>query len=318
MAIAKGVVSKEAPIFKNYIGICTMLVAGVNPNKSKHEELFNTTLEQEPSYLTIMKDRDGNDVDNLRISIILKPIDGSNGVDVPLIPMSIFLQNKANFNRDKSKVQVIDKYGRTAWVSVVDAKNHVVPNDKNGNPFSLDKDYRPAYVGEEYLTKFVKTFLGIPDVEVYDKNTNSRVPNTEVDPQNCECRLDKIANYFKGDLSELTETLESMPTNKIKVALGVRTDPMTGMIYQAVYNREFAKSEARTYKGIERAIQADNEYLIQSGKAINTEYSTMLVHEYTVTPTSFTQPTPTEAPVEVSAELPLDIPTSPLDPGFPF
>ena len=51
MAISKGNASKEAQEFKRYIGVCPVFVKAVNPNKTEHEKLFNTTLEEAPIYV---------------------------------------------------------------------------------------------------------------------------------------------------------------------------------------------------------------------------------------------------------------------------
>ena len=94
-------------------------------------------------------DVDGKKVD-CRIDFIVRLIPAkSNGIEMTS-KVALFLRKEYRFNKDKTKVQVIDKYGRTAWVTIEQAKAKrflymlMVPAN-------LDADYRPCFVGEEEL-----------------------------------------------------------------------------------------------------------------------------------------------------------------------
>lgn len=310
MAIAKGTESKEVQEFKRYIGVAPVVIKAVNPTKDEHELIFNTTLDKAPEYISKVTDANGNEIPNARISVVMEVADENLGN--PLVTMALFIQNQYRYNRDKTKVQVIDKYGRTTWATIEDAKAHKIPVDKNGKPLNIDSDYRPAYVGEEDLMNFVKAYLCIPEVTSWDANTRSWVPNTKVKPEDCECRFDSLANIFKGDFSEIKDALSYQPTNKVKVLLGVRTDIETGRLYQSVYTRRFMRNSATNYNAFSKEIEEMISNAMQNGRTVNTEYEVVPVHEYTVQPTTFVQ---NEVSAPAAGDLPFDDPfTTPSSP----
>lgn len=299
MAIAKGFESKEAQEFKRYVGIAPVFIKAVNPNKAKHEELFNTTLDSEPEYLGTVTDNDGNEFQNARIQLILQPDTEKIGFDMPLITMALFLQNRPRVGASSGKIQVIDKYGRTAWATEAEVASHAIPVYSNG-PADIDKDYRPCYVGEEELMEFVKTYLCIPNVSTWDNNLRKMVPNTRIKPEECECRFDNLDKIFKGDFSEIEDALGFQPTNKIKVMLGVRTDVETGKLFQVVYTKKFLRNSSNNYSSLDKELQEMIKNAAENGRVLNTEYSATPVHEYEVTATTFTPSTTEELPFETS------------------
>ena len=52
MAFAKGNVSSDPKEYKRFIGVASVKIMAINPDKATHEKLFNTTLEENPNYLT--------------------------------------------------------------------------------------------------------------------------------------------------------------------------------------------------------------------------------------------------------------------------
>lgn len=287
MAIAKGNESKEAQEFKRYIGVTPVFIKAINPTKKEHEELFHTTLEEAPSYISSMEDQDGNTFQNARIQLVFQPDSEKIGFEMPLVTMALFIQNRPKVGAASGKTQVIDKYGRTAWVTAEELASHSIPMYSNG-PADIDKDYRPAYVGEEDLMAFVKAYLCIPDVTIWDNNLKKRVPNTRVNPEECECRFDNLDKIFKGDLSEVRTALGFQPTNKVKILLGVRTDTNTGRLYQSVYTKKFLRSSATNYNSLNEEIQKNIKNALENGRTVDTEYQVVPVHEYSVEATTFT------------------------------
>ena len=281
MAFGKAQVSKEATEIKRYTGVGSVFVVGVNPNKTELEKLYDRELDKDPEYLT---EKDG--VTSARIDFIIKTdptAKCSNGIEL-LTKFSMFIRNEYRFNKDKTKVQVIDKYGRTAWVTKEQAKNHEIPVYKNG-PANIDKDYRPAYVGEEDITNFLKLFLGISNVEKWVKNeaTGRREVVGLVDnPQDCECRLENIEDYFKGKFNEIRDAINLMPNNKIKVLFGVRTTD-EGKQYQDVYTRKFLSNTVSVYDKLAEDVQNNKD----NGAYPNTEFVIADLQEYTVQATNF-------------------------------
>lgn len=299
--IAKGTESKEAQEFKRYIGVAPVFIKAVNPNKAEHEALFNTTLEEAPNYLSTVNDQDGNTIQSARIQLVLQPDTEKVGFEMPLITMALFIQNRPRVGAASGKTQVIDKYGRTAWATPEDLAAHRIPVYSNG-PADIDKDYRPAYVGEEELMAFVKAYLCIPDVTTWDPNLRKMVPNTKIKPEECECRFDNLSGLFKGDFSEIKDALGFQPTNKVKVLLGVRTDQKTGRLYQTVYTKRFLRNSSNNLGTLDKEIQEMIKNAMDNGRSLDTEYEVVPVHEYSVAPTVFA-PTDNTVP---SSDMPFE------------
>ena len=311
MAISKGNASKEAQEFKRFIGVCPVFVKAVNPNKAEHEKLFNTTLEEAPVYVQDKEDNDGNSYKNVRISVVLQPDVEKIGFDMPLVTMPLFITNQKQHGANSGKYQVVDKYGRFAWATEEEISAKEIPTYSNGKKADISNDYRIAYVGEEDLTNFIRVFLCIPSITKWDNNEKCMVPNTDVKPEECECRLDieTFEKFFKGDFSEIKDILGFQPTNKVKVCLGVRTDA-NGKLFQSVYTKKFISNAATNYSSLDKALQADIAYATTHNKALNTEYSAKAVHEYSVTPTTFTASESSE--VTPSSDMPFDDSSDPF------
>lgn len=297
MAIAKGKESTEATGYKRYIGVGAAFVKAVNPNKKEMEALYGREQENEPEYVGTVE-RDGKDIPNVRISFITNPDPEKYGEGI-LIPHTYFLRREYRYNSDKTKVQVIDKYGRTAWVTIEQAKNHEIPMYSNG-PANLDKDYRPAYVGEEELTQFLINYLNIPNVMKYDRANNKwyLVDN----PQDSECRLDEIEKYFKGDFTELRSAIALQPSNKVKILYGVRTTDDNKQ-YQTTYTRMTLKNSVTDYSKLDADVM-EMKSRSTSASVAQTEYRVDDFQEYKVEATPITESTATTE----SSDLPFDDP----------
>lgn len=284
-AFAKGKESTDAPVIKRYTGIAPVTIVCVNPNKAQMESTLGINVTDEVNYVGEV-DVDGKKVANARISFWLQPVAEKIGMEVSPINMTMFIRNEYRYNGDKTKVQVIDKYGRTAWVTVEQAKAHEIPMYSNG-PAKIDAGYRPAYVGEEDLVAFFKTFLGIPNVDVYNKNTGTW--STHENPEECEAGLEKIANYFKGDFSELRDIIALQPNNKVKALFGVRTTE-DGKQYQAVYPKVL---RANATDASIAKLDAEIQERKNNGALSTTEFTFGEFKEYTVEPTTFAPETTT-------------------------
>lgn len=275
MAFSKGKETVESSVVKRYIGVAPVFVLATNPNKDTLEDIYNTTIDNDPVYTSV----NDNGVNVARIEFIIKT-DAPKSNDIELITKAVYFVNKEfRFNRDKSKVQVIDKYGRTAWVTKEELNTHAIPMYANG-PANLDKDYRPCYVGEENLTKFIKAYLGIPDVMRYVDGKWEMISNTE----EAEARLDDttIDKIFKGDFNDLREIINFQPNNKVKVALGVRTTD-DGKQYQTIFTEKVLKNGSNDYSKLEAEIKARKD----AGAYSTTEFDICTLKEYNVEPTDF-------------------------------
>lgn len=287
MAFAKGNVSTDGNEVKRYIGVAPVFVLGVNPNKKELEAIYNTSLDNDPEYINEVES-DGHQVKNVRIDFITKSDpDKCNGIEFTS-KVSVFIREEYRYNKDKTKVQVIDKYGRTAWVTIEQAKAHEIPVYKNG-PANLDKDYRPCYVGEEDLTNFLKAYLNIPNVMKYVNSTWVMVDK----PEDCEARLEHIKDYFKGDFKELKDAIALQPGNKVKVLFGVKTNTENKQ-YQAVYTPMFLKNSVTDYSRLDKDLQERKN----GGAYPNTEFVVGDLKEYKVEATDLSSSSAPDDPFQ--------------------
>lgn len=277
MAFAKGKETVEIET-KRYIGIAPVFILDVNPNKDKLKEYFGYEQEEEPSY-TGEFDVEGKKVPYARITFIAKTYPQKcNGIEWTT-RVNLLLRKEYKYKKDRSKIKVIDKYGRTGWVTPDELKSHAIPRDKNGNLLQLDADYRPLYDGEEELTNFIKCYLGLNNVMKYVNKTWVMVDK----PEECEARIDDMEALFKGNFDELRHIINLQPQNKVKVLFGVKTTE--NGLYQDNYNKMFLKYNSSDYKKISEDLQQRKSV----GSYPNTEFVIDTLREYSVKPTDLSE-----------------------------
>ena len=275
MAFASGSESTEESNIKRYIGIAPVSVLAVNPTKAELEAIYGRTLEKDIEYITEVE-KDGVKTKQVRIDFIIATDPIKSGIDLKT-KMSFFVRGDFNYNKDASKVQVIDKFGRTAWVTVEQAKNHEIPVYSNG-PANLDADYRPCLRGEEDLSNFIKTYLNVASPVTWVDGKFVPKASTE----GCEARLDKIAEYVKGNFTELKGLIKLQPNNKVKVLFGVKTTDDNKQ-YQTIYTQMVLKPNVTDYKRIQKEVEERQA----TGAMSNVDFSFSNLKEYDVTSTDF-------------------------------
>ena len=275
MAI-KANASAQGSDFKRFVGVGSFRVLGVNPTKAELEKFYGREIQNEPEYLKKMVDTQDNNkpYEQLRLSFMIQADDPMTIADItprdkeaiktnaslesPYKTMiTFFIDSRYRWNSDKTKVQVIDKYGRTAWVTVEQCKNHQIPVYSNG-PAKIDAGYRPLYRGEEELTQFVDNYLNITPIETKNKNTGEWITNPH--PEDCEGWLEHIKEYFTGNIKEIKEYCTYMPDNRLKLLTGIRTDDQ-GNQYGTVYTRMTLRNGAKNYTRFKDSIEGQGSYL---------------------------------------------------------
>ena len=283
MAFATGKESTEGSSVKRYIGVGSVSVVGVNPTKEELSKFYNgAVIENEPEYLgTAEVGPEGNKkkVNQVRLDFIIKT-DPEKCNDIEATTKVVFfLRQDYRFNKDQTKVQIIDKYGRTAWATSEEVKAKSIPQYASG-PANIDADYRPAFIGEEELTEFIKAYLNIPNPMNYVNGT--WVDKTPAEKAEAEARLDNIDAYFKGDFKELKRIISYQPNNKVKVLFGVKTTA-DGKQYQAIYSQKFLKNNITDYSKLEKEVKERKE----AGAYADTEFMVCALKEYAVEATDF-------------------------------
>jgi hypothetical protein len=280
MAISSGKTTNNSQnSFTRYIGVAPCEVLAINPNAAKTKELFNYEPENEPSYFG--QDDKGNLT--ARVTFVVKPVlKDASGNQYPPMTVTFFL-TKAPLISQAGKCKVIDKYGRTAWVTQDEYKAKAIPMYSNG-PAKLDKDYKPCYYGQDELTKFIISYLGIAPIDVWNNNTRKFEENPN--KADCYCSLDNIENYFKGDFKEVIDAIAMQPKNAVDICFGVRKD-MEGRMFQTFLKSAFCRGFSKSHKNIEREITQG----IERGAFFNTEYSAgdFMPYQYKVKETEFKQ-----------------------------
>jgi hypothetical protein len=267
-------------------------ILAVNPSGAEMEKLLGVAPKEEPVYT-------GTDeklkVPNCRVTFIVQPI-GCEEVSPQTIT---FFLTKAPMISQSGKCKVIDKYGRTCWVTKEEFKAKAIPMYANG-PANVDKNYKPCIVGQEELTNFIKNFLGINNPMRYDKTTNTWYmgPN----PQDCECSLDNIDSYFTGDISEIKKAIAMQPENSVTVMFGIRTT-QEGKQYQAFYKDLFLRGDAGfNLNDASYAVKAFTKSLTaakERGAFPTTEFLPKAFQEYEVTATNFKEQSADETVMEL-------------------
>lgn len=285
MAFSAGQVSKEAGVISRYIGVGSVNVVAINPTKAQLEEIFGNEVESDPVY-TGVQEQDGKQIRFARLDIVLKTVpENNNGIE-NTSRMALFIREQYRYNRDQTKVQVIDKYGRTAWVTKEELAAKEVPTYSNGKKANLDPDYRPCYQGEEDVTNFFKAFLNIPSPMVY-KN-KEWVPAENLD--DCLARFDSIAKAFSGDFKEFVDAWKLQQANKVKVLYGIRTTN-EGKQYQTFYTKMFLRNGQSNYDRLEDDVKATQE----AGGLSTSEFQVVPLQEYVVNSTPLEQSAPAGA-----------------------
>ena len=279
MAFAGGRESNDNVGFAKYMGIGTFKVIAVNPTKSEIESIYNRDLEKEPDYTSI---EEKTDIKQIRVEFIVQTIpEKNNGIEL-ITKVPFFLKNEARVNKDGTKVQVINKYGETTWIAIEDAKNNVIPTNVSG---WFTGPYRPACVGEEELTSFLKIYMNIPN-KSYKKKDGTVVFLENL--SDAEARLDNIANYFSGNVKEIKELVKMQPNNKVQLVIGVKTTDDNKQ-YQDVFGKMPLRSNLTDFSKVATAIKDAKE----NGLYGKTEFSVTPLAEYKVEATSFSGTTST-------------------------
>lgn len=227
LVVGKTQQSSESLEFKKYVGVGSSFVVAVNPTKKELEDIFGREIPTAPEYVV-----DTDKGKEARVTFVVKTDPNAcNGIEITNRIM-FTLRNTPAYNRDETKVQVIDQYGNTTWASTEDAKAGKKLLSSEGKELMVDSKYRMACVGEADLINFLKHYLNVGNVFKYVNGSWVKKDNAE----DYVFGLEHIKDYFKGDFSELKDAIALQPNNKVKLLYGVRTTD-EGKQYQAVATR---------------------------------------------------------------------------------
>lgn len=297
MAFAKGVDTSNIEStnnFKKYVGVAPVKILAINPTLAESEKLLGYALKEEPTYKTT-EIVDGKSVNKYRVDIYLATVpEKCNGIK-QRGRVSFFLSNKARYNTNGDKIQVMDKYGRTAWVTTEEFKSKTIPTYSNG-PANIDKDYRELYTGEENLTAFIRAYLALPSTTIFNKNTNTYTQREDLTPCEGTLTVEEFKKIISGDIKVLRDVFAVMPNNTVKVLFGLKDDT-----YITVFPEKFLAGNSVSIKPFEKPV---NTYMERQSSV---RYEVCELKELTLTPTDLSTTPGIAMPTNFTEPTPVDI-----------
>ena len=255
---------------KKYLGVASVNVLAVNPkNATLRKYGWNISEDaDEPTYTTTFE-RNGKPTKAAKVRFLVQIQDFD---DKPVIALDFWIRPGYYLNKDESKCQIIDSYGRTAWVTKEEMKGHKIPQYSNG-PANLSSDYKPCHRGEDSIVAFLMKWLNMTPYDVFRDGiwTKAEKPG--------RLTIDNWKALCDGDVKEVAEAIAMKPDNRCKVIFGVRkTDD--NKTYQAFYPNFFMANGARcNLNGIYQGAQKELDRYFKNSSG-NTIYDASVIHEY--------------------------------------
>lgn len=297
LTIGKTQESTENQGFKRYVGLGSSYVLAVNPTKEQLDKIRGYESQREPEYV-----RDSENGKEAHIHFIVKTDpETNNGIEIFSTLMFTLRQTPA-YNRDETRVQVIDAYGNSTWANVEDAKAGKKLLSSEGRELKIDTQYRMACVGEADLVAFLKKYLCVG--EAFEYKNGSWIK--KADANQCLFKLEHVKDFFNGNVQELREALALQPNNKVKLLYGVKTNE-DGRQYQVVASREsLILSNNASMTAINKADE-NLRKIKDNGGYPTTEFKVQELAEYDVAPTNFSNSQNESVDfADTSSELPWD------------
>lgn len=282
--------SSAKPVFARRTGIGVAKIVAVNPTMKQINDAFGRDVyTSEPEYIRDVE-YDGKKYKMSRVTFLLKfdAADNDGYDDYHFLTLPVTNRIVANSDVNNPKVQVIDEFGRTAWVTKKEFENKAIPVYSNG-PARITNNYHACLRGEENLVNFISTFLCTPSIDVYNKTTGEWQTNTRDSADDCkkEIPAEDMKKIIAGDASPIRDYIKDDMDNKVKVLLGVRTDDSDGRKYTVVYDRMFMNQYQTKTTMIERSLAED----LARGRFSNTVFKIgSLVDVDTVKPDDLSKP----------------------------
>lgn len=223
--------TSDTKVFKEiklYTGLANVKVVAINPTKKQLEEM-GFKPQSDPVYVTTE-----GDVKKLRLDFHME----GKGLDEGSLiktKVALFLENQPRTNKDGTKSEFINDFGRTAWSA------EGSPDDPPTGLTWFEHDTaRKSHTGEADLHSFLINWLNI-------------------NPKD-EAKIDNFLALFDENYAELQSILTGNIDNEVRVLLTVRDSK-----YQSIYNRYFDRASNRrtNYWESHAKNQATNGYPIK-------------------------------------------------------
>lgn len=236
--------SSKSP-YKLYTGIEAFSVVAVNPTMKELEAMGMTNIVEEPKYI--------NNDDDYTVATIRIMLDNNDVLNPIKTSVNYYITNN-RWNSKTGKVQVINSFGQTTWVTVDDKDVITIP--ENIASWYVTEGVKIAKRGEEDLLSFIKALYNLPTVSK-ETNKDSYADSYAFFEENDYKKL------FSGDFSEIRNTLLSCPENKVSLLLGVRKSDDSGRLSQVVYSsspmRSYQKSNTTSLDWLVKRVRSTQE-----------------------------------------------------------
>lgn len=218
----------QLPEFTKKVGLFEANVVAINPTAEEYKDLLNIELKEDSKAVEYLgKSNDGNTT--LRVDVWLEDVKSREKFKAVF-----FLEDKAKENKDQTKKQYINAVGSCSWA-----------DDPNNLPeWFASRDYRVAFVGEEELYNFLRTWLG--NLDYRDAETTLQIDWKKLMKGNVKDMKDQIGG-------ELCTTFVAMATIKTVIKEDESKE------YQSIYNKAFLP--AYSLKNFRLVNYADNKIL---------------------------------------------------------
>lgn len=194
--------------FSKKVGLFEAKVIAINPTIEEFKDKLGIELKEDSKAVDYLgMSQDGNKT--LRIDIWLEEVKNKDKFKVVF-----FLENKERENKDGTKKQYINSVGSCSWA-----------DDENNLPkWFTEREYRVAYMGEEDLYNFMRTWLG--DLDYRDAETTLQLDWSKL---------------MKGNTKDLRDQINGEWCTNIVALATVKTVEKDGELkeYQGVYNKAF-------------------------------------------------------------------------------
>jgi len=207
----KEVTNYESPVKK--VGLFEANVVAINPDIEEYKDILGIELKEDSKAVEYLgKSQDGNTT--LRVDVWLEEVKNKDKFKV-----SFFLEDKERENKDQTKKQYINNIGSCTWA-----------DDPNNIPdWFASREYRVAFVGEEDLYNFLRTWLG--NLDYRDAETTLQLEWKKLMKNNLRDIKDQIDGEYCTNIVALATIKTVIKEDETKE-------------YQGVYNRAFLPAYA--------------------------------------------------------------------------
>jgi len=227
---------------EQFWGLRDITPIAFNPTKKELQKL-GVNSEKEPEYIKLKE--------NITVATFRFWVTYKNLKNEVLKSFVSFDVRNQEFESTTGKRQYIDLAGNTAWA--VDLQSVSETSIQYG--FKVDTA-RPAYIGEEALVNFLKTWFNVKPGDA--------------------CRPDNYKKEFEGDFVDFKSIFKD-PNSKNELRALFVVSASKGNVYQNLYNGYFQRKSNSGLNNWIKHFAAQQKYMSSKGKSMTILYPTDFV-----------------------------------------